>query len=595
MFFIYLDYFSQQAELRSPATEVSVTADSHECVTPPTSLSQEKGACDSNYQTFHIHAPSITSALFYNRNALRQMLASFQDGQFCSCKLTCHNTLVQQSLPCVSSRSEPKTLTCLHKENSGLSLCTFKLDLSLFLNSLKTCSYSVLCMLNDTGVGIKERIDTNGFMHESRKIFTICNIEGGFHDGLVNTDVGFDPSYLTDVNSSIVVSCCCEEDVEESTAPLLELCNTSLVECAGGKSCSVDFGCNLGNFGPSPSESYFDLNDSKKMVLQVVYNSPVMNHFDIFTKKVYSSYLDILHSPMIVVSVDSTVDTHSSVHSHGIMQGNLIVTQLSEGNTYSVWYTSVKVTELSNSESAYDPNKFAPLKKLTCLYPGSEGTGSNVAWILQLFFPLQDVCNSFIAQELLNNQNRQGIVPVYFVCRELIAFNRGHHEFDREVKNISDTLARFLCQICCNSDHLVLGRDCQTTSSPEWSSELLQELSIPFIEGYSVCNFHRHDVQNMPNIVQFRNDPCIQIIICRSFCCASTPLLQLYPFCNCSLLRWLCCELLAGPILSVPFRYFYRCYRLLCLVSKFKCLFLSLSDSISVRNRLLCIVCLERH
>jgi E3 SUMO-protein ligase RanBP2 len=37
-----------QADLRSSATEVSVTADSHECVTPPTSLSQEKGAYDSS-------------------------------------------------------------------------------------------------------------------------------------------------------------------------------------------------------------------------------------------------------------------------------------------------------------------------------------------------------------------------------------------------------------------------------------------------------------------------------------------------------------------------------------------------------------------
>lgn len=591
-----MDYFSPQAELGSSATEVSVTADSHECVTPPTSLSQEKGASDSNYQTFHIHAPSVTNALVYDHNALRQMLATFQeDGQCCSSKLTCHETLVQHSLLCVSASSESKKLTCLCKENSGLSFGTFKLDLSLFLNSLKTCSYSALCMLNDTGVGIKERIDSNGCMHESRKIFAICNIEGGFHDGLVNTDADFDPGYVTYANSTMVVSCSCEEDVEDSTASLLELRNTSLVECIGGKSSSVDLGCNLGNFGASPSESHFDLNDSKKMALQVVYNSPVMNHFDIFSKKVYSSSLDILHSPMIVVSVDSTVDIHSSVHSHGIMQGTLIVTQLPEDNIYSGYCTSVKGTELSNSESVYDPNKFTPLKNLTRSYPVSEGTGSNVAWILQLFCPLRDMCSSSVAQELLNNQNGQGIVPVYFVCRELITFNAGQHEFDREVKNISDTMARFYFRICINSGHLVLGRDCQVTSSPKWSSVLLEELSIPFREGCSVCNFHKHDVQNMPNVAEFRNDPCSQIMICRSFHCACTPLLQLYPFCNCLLLHWLCCELLAGPILSVPFRYFYRCYHLLCLIPKFKCLFLSVSDSISVRNRLLCIMCLERH
>lgn len=575
---------------------MSVTADSHECVTPPTSLSQEKGAYDSNYQTFHIRAPSVTNAFVYYRNTLRQMLASFQaDGQCCSCKLTCHETLMQHSLPCVSASSEPKKLTCLCKENSGLSLCTFKLDLILFLNSLKTRSYSVLCMLNDTGVGIKERISSNGFMHKSRNIFTVCNIEGGFHEGLVNTDAGFDPDYVTNVNSAMFVSCSCEMDVEDSTVSLLEMCNTSLVECIGGKRSSSDLGCNFGNFGASPSESYFDLNDSEKMALHVVYNSPVMNHFDIFTKKVCSSSLDIIHSPMTMVSVDSIVGIHSSVHSHGIMQGNLIVTQFSEDNIYSGCCTSVKVTELSNSESVYDSNEFTSLKNLTCLYPVSEGTGSNVTCILQLFCPLQDMCISSIGQELLNNQNGQGIVAVYFVCRELINFNAGQYEFDREVKNITDTMARFLCQICSNSDHLVLGQDCKVTSSSKWSSVLLQELSILFREGYSVCNFHKHDVQNMLHIAEFRNDPCSQIMICRSFHCASTPLLQLYPFCTCLLLRWLCCELLAGPISSVPFRYFYRCYHLLCLVSKFKCLFLSLSDSISVRNRLLCIMCLERH
>jgi len=575
---------------------VSVTSDSHKCVTPPASLSQEKGASHSNYQTFHIHAPSVTNVLAYYHNALRQMLASFQeDGQCCSCKLTCHETLLQHFLPCVSASSEPKKLTSLCKENSGLSFCIFRLDLSLFLNSQKTCSYSVLCMLNDTGVGIKERIDSNGLMHESRKIFTICNIGGGFQDGPVNTCAGFDPGYVINVNSIMVVSCSCQEDVEDSTTPLLELCNTNLVEWDGGKSSSVDLGYNLGNFGASSSETNFDHNDSKKMALQVVYNSPAMNHFDILTKKVYSKTLDILHSPMIVVSVDSTFDIHSSVHSHGIMQGSLIVTELSDDNIYSGYCTSVKVRELSNSESMYDPNKFIPLKNMTCLYPVFEGTGSNVTWILQLFCPLQDMCSSSVAQEQLNIRNGEGIVPVYFVCRELITFNAGQHEFDHEVKNISDTMAMFLYQICSNSDCLVLGRDCQTTSSPEWSSILLQELSIRFREGSSVCNFHKHDVQNMPNIVEFRNDPCSQIMICRSFHCASIPLLQLYPFCNCLLLHWLCCELLAGPILSVPFRYLYRCYHFLCLVSKFRCPFLSVSDSISFRNRLLCIVCLERH
>ena len=559
-------------------------------MTSPTSLSQEKGACDSNYQTFHVHASSVSNALVCNHNASHQMLTNFQeDGQCCSCTLTFHETLVHHSLLCVSASSEPEKLTCLCKVNSRLSFCTFKLDLSLFLNSVKTCSYNVLCMLNDTGVGIKERIDSNGFMHESRKMFTLYNIEGGFHDGLVNTDTGFNPGYITNVSSTMVVSCSCEEDVEDSPVSLLELRNTSLVHFVGGKSSSVDLGFNLGNFGASASESYLNLNGSKKMSLQVVYNSPAINHFDIFTKKVYSSTLDILRSPMIVVTDCSTVDIRSSARHHSVMQGNFILIQLSEDNMYSGYCTSVNVRELSNS---YDPNKFTPLKNLTRLYPVCEVTGSNVTWILQLFCTLQDTCSSSVAQELLNNQNGHGSVCVSFVCGELITFNG---EFECEVKNISDTVGRSLCQSCSNSNHLVLQRDCQATSSAECSSILLQELSIPFREGYFVCNFHKHDVQNMPNIAEFRNDQCSQIMMCRSFHCTSTPLLQLYPFCSCLPLRLLCCELLTGPILSVPFRYFYRCYHLLGLISKFKCLFLLVCDSISVRNRLLCIMCLERH
>jgi hypothetical protein len=89
-------------------------------------------------------------------------------------------------------------------------------------------------MLNDTGVGMKERFDLNVFMHEGRKRFTICIIEDGFHDGLVNlvnTDAGFKPGYVTYVSSTMAVSYSCKEDVEDSTVPLLEFRNTGLVEC----------------------------------------------------------------------------------------------------------------------------------------------------------------------------------------------------------------------------------------------------------------------------------------------------------------------------------------------------------------------------
>jgi hypothetical protein len=604
---IMLDYFSLQAELRSSATEVSPAAASHECVTSPTSVSQEKGAGDSNYQIFHIHAPSVSDALVYNHNTLHNMLTSFQeDGVFCSFKLTCHDNLVHQSLPCVSASPEPKKLTCLRKGSLGLSVCTFKLDLSLFLNSVKICCYRVLCMLNDTGVGIKEMIDSNGFMHGSTNRFTICNTEDGFRGGLVNTGTGFSSGYIRNVSSTAVVSCSCEDGIKNSTVSLLEFCDTGSVVCVGGKSSSVDLDCNWGNFGASASKVYADISGSKKIILQEIYNSPAVTHFNISTKKVSSSTLDRLHSLMIVVSDGSKVDILTSVHSRGIMQGNLIPTQLSDDDdTCSGYCTSVKVTELHNSEiaicrryfleSMYCPKKFAPLNDLIHLYPVSEGTGSNVTCILQLFCTLQDMCSSSVAQELLNNQNGQGIVCVSPLCREQITLNSECHEFDCEVKNISDTLASFLCQNCGNSDHLVLRQDFQAISSPEWSRILLQALSFAFTESSSVCNFHKHDIQNMPDITEFRNDPCSQITICRSFRCAFASLLHLYPFCNCLLLRWLCSQLLAGPILSVPFRYFYRCYNLLCFVSKFKCLFFSVCDIIGLRNRLLCIVCLERH
>jgi hypothetical protein len=266
---IFLDYFSSQTELRSPAAEVSVNTASQELVTSPTSVSQEEGASDSNYQTFHIHAPSVRNALAYSRNTLCQMLTNLQDDQCCSCKLACHETL-HHSLLCVSASSEPKKLTYLYKVDSCLNFCTFKLDLSLFLNSVTPGSYSVLCMLNDTGVGMKERFDLNVFMHEGRKRFTICNMEDGFHDGLVNTDAGFKPGYVTYVSSTMAVLYSCEEDVEGSTVPLLEFCNTGLVECVGRKSWSVLLGCILGNFGASASGSYCDLGGSKQNVLQVV-------------------------------------------------------------------------------------------------------------------------------------------------------------------------------------------------------------------------------------------------------------------------------------------------------------------------------------
>jgi hypothetical protein len=603
---IMLDYFSQQGKLRSSATEVSVAAASRECVTSPTSVSPEKGAGDGSYQTFHIHAPSVRDVPVYSCNTLHQMLTSFQeDGLCCSYKLTYHDALVHHSLPCVSASSEPKKLTCLCKVSSGLSVCTFKYDLSLFLNSVKICSYSVLCMLNDTGVGIKEMINLNGFMHGSTNRFTVRNIEDGCYGGLVNTGTGFNPGYVTNVSSTTVFSRSCEEDVKDSSVSLLELRDTSCIACVGGKSSSVDVDCNLGNFGATASKSYFDANGSKKIVVQVIYKISAVNHFSISSKKVCSSTLGILGSPMSVVSDDNIVDILSSVYSR-IVQGNFIPTQLCEGDICSEYCTSVKVTELNNNseiaicrryivESMYGPNKFTLLNNLIRFNPVSEGTGSNVTRILQLFCTLQDMCTSSVAQELLNNQTGQGTVHVSAMCREQITFSSEHHEFDRGAKNMSDTLVSYFCQNCGDSDHLVFRQDCQVISLPEWSRALLQALSFAFRESYSVCNFHKHDVQNMPYITEFRNDPGSQIMACGSFACASASLLQLYPFCNCVLLRWLCSELLAGPILSVPFKYLYRCHHLLCFVSKFKCLFFSVCDSVSLRNRLLCIVCLKRH
>jgi hypothetical protein len=568
----------------------------HECVTPPTSVSQEKGAGDSSYHIFHRHA--LSEAFVYSCNTLHQMLTGFQD-VCCSNKLTCHETLLRRSLPHVSAVSKPEKLSCLYTVNSCLFVCIFKLDFNLFHNSAAVCSYGMLCMLNGSGDCIKEMI---GCVHASTNRYTVCNVEDGFRGDLVNTNAGFEPGCVTNVNSGTVMSCSCEEDIKDSFVSLLEVHDACLVVCVRGQSSSFDLDCNLGHFG----SSYFDLNGSKKMVLQVIYNSAAINHFDISTEKVYSNTLGILRFPMTVVSNDCTVHILTSGQRHDIVRGYLIPTHFSEDDSCSGCCTSVtelNVLEIVTCsryifESLYDPNRLTPFSNLTHVYPVCEATGSNGTWILQVLCTLQDKCSLSVALKLLNNQNWQGIVLATSVGREQLTFSSEHHEFNCEISNISDTLASLLCQNYGNFDYLALRQDRQTTGcrgetifAPEWSRVLLQACR----ESYSVCNFHKHHVQNMPNVADFGNDVCSWNTIFRSFHCALTSLLWLYPFCNCLLLRWLCYELLAGPIVCIPFRYFYRSYHLLCFVSKFRCLFLSVCDSTSLQSRLLFIVCLVRH
>lgn len=618
-----LDYFSAQAELRSsaPHTDVSTAASLQDQVT--SSPLTEKGAGDGSYQTFHIYPLCVNAASMYNHNTLHQMLENFQENLLSCDKLISDDTLINCSLSFVNTSSQPRKLGCLTEADLNLISCNIKLDHNMPLHSVTTYSSSMQCDFNDnTGGCIKEMNDSNYFVHESTNNCTICNVDSDFCRGLTSTGTGFNPSsigYVTNFSSSTIVSCTYEESLKGSTLSIPEFHNTRSLVSVGGDSSLVDLDCYLGNTIASVYGSLFDLGNSKEIYPHLIDKSLSVNYWNFCSNYLKSNSLDISYSRMIMGSHDYTSDLSTS-QSHDIMHGSSIHTQSSEASRCTVYDTNVKFMELNNSEipssfryvlKTCDGNRFTLLTNLPHFYPVSELAGSNNNWILQSFYTLRYISSLSVAQEILNNLNGSIILHVAPVYSGQIICSSEHCLHDYEMGNISDSLSSVLSENYSNLGRTVLKQNCQAInfvreaiSLTEWSSVLDETLPCACIENYSECQFSRHNVRNMPNIAESKNnvlrdDLTSQITIPRILLrriahLASTSLIQLYPFCNCLLIHWLFSELLEGPILNLSFRYLYRPYCLLCFVSKFKCWFVAVSDNYSLRNRLLCGMCLER-
>lgn len=600
---IMLGCFSKQAELGSPAalTDTCPTAaSSQDLETSPTPLNKTE-AGDSSYQTFCTHAPNAVITPICSYNTSHQMVIDFQNLLPCN-KLTCDDAHVHCSLPCLNTSPQPKALDCLTKANLNLINCNIKPDLNLYLDLVTTYSSSIQCDLNgNAGIRIEEMNDSNDIMHESTNIFTICRTEDGFHGGLINTGASFisdRTNYVTNFSLIAVVSYSSEEKENQSLPEFLE---TTSVVCVRGKRSCVVLKCGCA----SASESLFDPGDPEKMYL-------IVRYYDISGKEVCNNSLDISYLPMFVGGNDKTSDL-STLQSHSIVHGHSIPSQSSEDRRCTMPCTSVvQFVELNNSENpissrcvckiSYDGNKSILLNNLSLLYPVCELTGIKVTWIFQSFCTVLDICNFSVAQEILNTL-KMNVLPIAPAYRGQIAVNSKHYDY--EIENTCIVLAGFLSHKCSTLDQLALKQNYQAmncgveaVSFQEQSRVVDLGLSYACIYNYSEFYFSRHDVQNLLNIVEFRNklfrdDLHSPIPISRVSHYASTSLMQLYPFCNCLLLHWLFSELSHGPILSLSFRYHYRSYCLLCFVSQFKCWFFSLTDN-SLRKKLLYITCLER-
>jgi len=583
-------------------------------VTSCTPLKEKKGAAgDGIYQTFHIHPFSVSGAPIYTCNSLHQMLTNFQDDNL---------------LPYVNSSPQLKTFQVVKKlgclTNSCLTSCNIKFGVNLFIDLVTTSSSSMHCDLNDdTGVATKEMNDSNDFVHENSNRFTICNIGDGLCGGPVNTGGGFNPSssgYVRNLCSICVVLCNSEkEDVKDSTS-LAQFHNTSLVISVGEETSLFDLDCDFQNCGTPTSEFWFGPVVSKITYLHSMGKSLALNYFDTHAEQLISnccsSYfrckcIDILYSPMILGS-DYTACLPSTVLSHGIVHDSPIPTKSSEDSRCIMCCSSIiKFMELNNSEvlsssrcvlkTSYDGNKFMHLTNLKHLCYVCELTGSNFNWTLVLSCTLQDTHSFSVAQEILNNLIRNSGLHVAPVFSGQINFSSKHSAHDYEMGNISDSLAGFLSRNYSNLHHLPLRQNCQAIINcrrediylPKWSTVLEQFMSSSCIDNYSECQFSMFNC-----IADLRGDSYSHVIIptisLHGITHHASSLIQLYPFCNCSLLHWLLSDLLDGPLLNLSFRYQYRSYSLLCLVSEFKRWFLSVSDNNRLRNRLLCAIHFER-
>lgn len=606
---ILLDCFPKQAELISSAavTDTCLTAaSSQDLETSPTPLNKTE-AGDSSYQTFCTHALNAVITPICSYNTLLQLVIDFQN-LLLSNKLTFDYALVQCSLLCLNTSPQPKELDYLTKASLTLINCNIKPNLNLFLDLVTTYSSSIQCDLNgNAGIGIVEMNDLNDIMHERTNIFTICHIEDEFHGRLVNTDASFisdSTSYVTNFSLVAVVSYSSEE---KENVPLPEFLDTTSVICVRGKR-------GFRNSCASASESLFDPSDSGKMYLHIIDKILIVRYFDILGKEVYNNNsLDISYLLMFVGGNDKTSDL-STLQSHSIVHGHSIPSQSSENCRCTMHCTIVQFVELNNSENPIssrcvcnilcDGNKFILLNNLSLLHHVWELEGIKVTGIFQPFFTILDICNFFVAQEILSTLKMNNVLPIAPAYRGQIAVNSKH--YDCEIENTCITLAGFLSDNCSTLDQPPWKQNCQAincgveaVSFQEQSRVIDVGLSYACMYNYSEFHFSRHNVQNLLNIVEFRkrlfrDDLHSRIPICKVSHYASTSLLQLYPFCNCLLLHWLFSELSHGPILSLSFRYHYRSYCLLCFVSQFKCWFFSLTDNNSLRKRLLCITCLER-
>jgi hypothetical protein len=541
------------------------------------------------------------------------MVTDFQNLLPCN-KLTCDDTLVHCSLPCLNTSPQPKELDCLIKVNLNLINCNIELDLNLFLDLVTTYGSSIQCDLNgNTGSGIDEMNDSNDITHESTNIFTICCTEDGFHGGLVNTGTSFisdSTNYATNFSLIAIVSHISEEE-ENMSFP--EFLDTTSVVCVRGRRSCIVLNCGFRNSCAFASESLFDPGDAEKIYLQIIDKILIVRYFNILGKQVYNNSPDISYIPMCVGGNDKTSDL-STLQSHRIVHGHSIPSQSYEDCRCTVHCTSVvKFVLLNNLEkpissrcvlkTSCDGNKSILLNNLSILYPVCELIGIKVTWIFQSFCTVLDICNFSVAQEILNHLKMNVVLPAAPAYRGRIVISSKHYDYG--IENIRIVLAGFLSHNCSILDQPALKQNCQAVncggeavSSPEQSRDDDLGLSCASIYNHSELHFSRHHVRNLLNIVEFRNklfrdDLHSQIPISRISHYASTSLVQLYPFCNCLLLHWLFSELLDGPILSLSFRYHYRSYCLLCFVSQFKCWFFSLNDN-SLRKRLLCSTCLER-
>jgi hypothetical protein len=581
-------------------------APSQDHETSPTALNKT-GAGDITYLTFCIQALNAAVAPICSYRNLHKMVTDFLSLLLCN-KLACDDTLVISFLACLNISPLPSRLICLTKANLNIINCNIALDLNFFLALVTPCSRSsVKHDLNDNaGSSIDKMNDSNDVMHESANIFAMCCTEDGFHGGLVNSGAGLIAVPYNSEEGG-------EEEVVVENITLSEFLDIGSVVCVGGKKSCVVMKCVFRNACAS-SESLFEPGNGGKICRHMIDRIMMVMYFNISGKEVYHNSLDISYLPMFVGGGDNTSDL-STVQSHSIAYHHSSLSPSSEDCECMVHCTGVvKFVELNNSENpfssrcvletSYDGNKFLVMNNLPHIHLVCKLVGIKVTWISQLFATGHDIHNFSVAQEILINLKRNNVLPIAPSYKRETSVSCKHYDY--EIDNICIVLAGVLYHNCTSLDEPRLRQNChavncgeEAVSSQEHSRTVDLALTNACKYNYSKFNFCRHNVRDLVDIAEFKNkllkdDFHSHIAALKVSHCASTSLVQLYPFCNCLLLHWMFSELLYGPVLNLSFRYHYRSYGLLYFVTHFKCWYFCISDS-SIRKRLLCITCLARH